>query len=765
LPKLLRPLTNPNAAYAYRIPSTVTNAQGVQTFNPSILGPSNWIEFTDPDTNVVRSQIVNDAFQRYYAASPTQGPPTYNTLARIQAATPFFQLGIPAPTVTPIVGVSGGGTSATLGPQTSNGGVAPVNSNSVYLIPIVPSGALLLNSIQFLPNGSNGGVEFAAVIYADAATGGNIATVPGALLAVGSVITGVTSSARATSAFNNPVALSGTTPYWIGIMVNAGITVQIGDSFNASVQFNNTFSNGPPGFAPGVSTGQPDLVMFANLTISSVVEARTYVYTYVSAYGEEGPPSPPTLLNGWSNGTWTVAPTLPPANYFGGSGLGNIAFLRIYRTVVSSAGAATYFFVADISVGSTDPDAIAAVAADTLVNGIGCLSPRVSYTDQQPDSTVALNLQMPSTNYFPPPAHLQGIIVMPNGMYAGFVNNQVWFSVPYLPHAWPPGFVYTVDFPIIGLGITSGALVVVTASIAWVFSGTSPAALSQVKTTLPAPCTSRGSILSTDNGVLYHSQVGLIMVASTPPAVNSTLLWITQEKWDKLTPQLYSRAILLAGCYFAFGSVSPPSVSPQDTSQAQVGYSVELQSDASSFTIWPQPGGHRIGFGELTAPNGLNVVNVMTDPWTGIGLLIQNGGIYQYDFTDPNYVMQPYDWTSKIYQQGSKKNFEAARVFFTTIPSSPNNAAAVVNQSPKTDPSWQALSPTQWGILLVYGDVDDGNSDGAMQLLSAREITASGGLLRFESGFKCENWMLRILGRVVISNVQFATSVIELASV
>jgi hypothetical protein len=758
-------LTNPNAAFAYRIPSTVTNAAGVQTFNPSITGPSNWLEFVDPDTNVVRSQIVNDSFQRYYAASPTQGPPTYNTLARIQSGTPFFQLGISAPAVAPIVGVAGGGTSAVLGPQAASGPVATVNGNTVYLIPIVPSGALNLNSIQFLPNGTNGSVQFAAVVYADAATGGNNATVPGALLAVGSVISGVTGATLATSTFTNPLALAGTTPYWIGIMVSTAITVQQADNLNASVQFNNTFSNGPPGFAPSVLAGQPDLVMFANLTISSVVEARTYVYTYVSAYGEEGPPSPPTLLNGWSNGTWTVAPTLPPANYFGGNGLGNVAFLRLYRTVVSSAGAATYFFVADISIGSTDPDAIAAVANDTLVNGIGCLSPRASYTDQQPDSTVSLNVQMPSTNYFPPPANLQGIIVMPNGMYAGFVNNQVWFSVPYLPHAWPPGFVYTVDFPIIGLGITSGALVVVTASIAWIFSGTSPSALSQVKTTLPAPCTARGSILSTDQGVFYHSQVGLIMVPSAPPSTNSTILWITQEKWDVLTPQLYTRAIMLAGCYFAFGTVSPPSVSPQDTSKAQIGYSVELQPDAASFTIWPEPGGHRVGFGELTAPNGFNMVNLMLDPWTGIGLTIQNGGVYFWDFTDTNYVMQPYSWTSKVYQQNTKKSFEAMRCFFTTIPSTPDNQLAVRNQLPCSDPSWLTLSPTQSAIILVYADVDDGDGDGSMMLVSAREVQRSGELLRIESGFKAECWQYTILGRVIISNIQIATSAKELASI
>ena len=72
LPKLLHNLVNPNAAYAYRIPSTVTSGSGVQTFVSGITGPSTWLEFNDPDTNVVRSQVVNDQFQRYYAASPSQ---------------------------------------------------------------------------------------------------------------------------------------------------------------------------------------------------------------------------------------------------------------------------------------------------------------------------------------------------------------------------------------------------------------------------------------------------------------------------------------------------------------------------------------------------------------------------------------------------------------------------------------------------------------------------------------------------------------------
>lgn len=766
MPKLLRTLANPSAAYAYRIPSTSINAQGISTFNSDITSASTWLEFNDPDTNVVKSQVVNDAFQRFYVASPTQGAPTYNTLARIQSGQTSFQLGINPPTVAPIIGVNGGGNSATLGPTTVFGtNVATVPGNSIYLFPVVPNSALQLNSIQFEPNTSNSTVQFAGCVYADRAAGGNQATTPGVLLGVGSVLTGVTAAQLSTTTFNNPVTLQANTPYWIGISVSASIVCQLGDAFFGSVAFNNTFSNGPPGQAPSVITGQPDILMFANLTSSAFIESRTYVYTYVSAYGEESPPSPPTLLNGWSNATWTVTPALPPANQLGNKGVSNIAFLRIYRTVISTGGAATYFFVADISVGSSDPDAISAVANDTVVNGVGCLPPQTTYTDIQLDSIIALNNQLPSTNYFPPPTNLQGIAVLPNGMYVGFVNNQVWFSVPYLPHAWPPGFVYTVDFPIIGLGITSGALVAVTSSQAWVFNGTNPASLSQVKCSLPAPCTSRGSILSTDNGVFYHSQIGLIQVTASGQAINSTELWITREKWNNFTPPRYTRAILLTGSYFCFGTVSPPSVSPVDTSVATTGFTIELNSDAASFTIWPQPGGHRVGFNRLQAPNLQSVVNVMNDPWSGVGLLIQSGGVYYYDFTDLNYVMQPYDWTSKIFQQTSKKSFEAIRVFFTTIPSSPNNQNAVRNLSQAQDLSWQALNGTQWGIILVYADVDDGNGDGSMQLITARELRRSGELLRIESGFKAEAWQIRILGRVIISNLQIATSAKELAQV
>jgi hypothetical protein len=167
----------------------------------------------------------------------------------------------------------------------------------------------------------------------------------------------------------------------------------------------------------------------------------------------------------------------------------------------------------------------------------------------------------------------------------------------------------------------------------------------------------------------------------------------------------------------------------------------------------------------MTPPNGFNVVNVMNDPWTGFGMLIQNGGVYWYDFTNQAPTMQPYDWTSKIYQDSTKRSFSAVRVYFTVPPGTPSNASVPRNEAPTDDPSWNALSSTQWGILKVWASVADEAGDGAMQLVSCREIRRSGGLLRIGSGFKAESWMFEMLGRVVISNVQAATSVKELANV
>jgi hypothetical protein len=722
------------------------------SFNSQITGNSTWLEFLDPDTEVIKNQVVNDIYQRYYWASPSE-PPQYNTLARIQAGKSPWLLGINPPGCAPTVTVTGGGGSATLGVTFSNGNTDTVGANTVYLIPITPVGQMQLTDVTFMPASTDQLVLFSAVVYMDA-TIGNTPTSPGELIenGAGEINQGIISGTLAGSSFLNPPTLLANQTYWIGISMNTSELIQEGDGTTGSVFFTNTFVNGPPLNAPSATYGQPNLYMYADLATSSPEEARAYVYTWISAYGEESAPSPYTLQNGWSNGTWTVGLWQPNPEDLGGNR--NLAVLRLYRTVPGTSGSTVYFFVTDISLGSSDPDAIAFVAQDT-----GCLPPASSYTDTQTDAQIALNIQLPATNYFPPPPNLLGLLVMPNGMVASWTENEIWFCEPYYLHAWPPGYTITTDFPILGLGLTSGAVVACTAANAYVANGTIPGQMSMIKCAPPEPCLSHRSIVGTDIGVFYASTNGLIQVTNSGVSSNVTELWITREKWAALTPQKNICAIPLVGCYFAFGTVNGA-----DTSVAQQGYNIELNTDSSSFTIWPQPGGHRVGFNNMTAPNNQNIINMEIDPWTGFGMLIQNGQVLYYDFQDPSPTIMPYDYMSKVYQQPSKRSYAAMRVFFMVGPNMPpvNDCP---NEAPADDPSWNALQSNQRAIVKVYADRADEDEDGDMQLVTCREITRSGGILRIESGFKAENWQFEFLGVVNISNVQIATSVKELGNV
>ena len=788
--------------------TTLSYAGGTNpSFTNQITGASTWLEFLDQDTNVLKSQVADDQFDRFYIASPSQRP-QYNTRARIVAGKPSWNLGIPAPGCAPTVTVVGGGDTLTLGNLIA--GTTPIFGlgNFVYLVPITPTGATQLNDIQFgvdptdpnFVNEVSTIAVFAAVVYADNAGA------PGALLNTGTVVQGlVASPATNLSAFVNPTSLLAETQYWVGIMTDTAIGYEAAgptNNINNIVAFANTFSNGAPPTAPSaIFTAQPGFQMFADCITADVQEARSYLYTWVSAYGEEGPPSPATLTNGWSNGTWTVGLWTPPSDDLGV--LRNLAVLRLYRTVTAVGGSTVFYWVADISLGSTDPDAVALVADSPLIpatftQGVqstmptGINPPASTYQDTNPDNIVALNVQMPSTNYFEPPDNLQGLVSLPNGMMAGWIGNAIWFCEPYLAHAWPPGYVLTTDFPIVGLGVTTGGLVVCTNARPYVINGVSPANLSMFKCSKPEPCNSRASILDGETEVVYMSPNGLIQVTPSGQVTNTTELWITRERWQALTPSQYARAIYLASCYFCFGTTSPLGVVPSDNSQAQGGFTIELDQDNASFTIWPQPGGHRLGFDVLTTPNGFNIDNVLNDPWTGIGLLIQNQSIYYYDFTDQAPTMTPYTWASKIYHQNTKKSYEAMKVFFTQ-PAGPTGPAFNIpvpfgftlptgttgftgpmgvtgsiqgptgpNQSPASDISWNTLQANQLGIVKTFVDL---YGDGNMVLVDCREITSSGGLLRIVSGFKCEQWAWQIVGRIKISSAQIATTAKELANV
>lgn len=709
--------------------STTTTYRGGN--NPALStdleAASTWMEFEDKDTLVVKSQVADDQWQRYYFTSPSQ-PPKYNLYDRIVAGQPAWRLGVPAPPCSPGVSVVGGGNNLTLGNTTTGGGNYSGLANFVYLTKITTPGATQIQDVQVFMSSlgvENTAARWAALVYNDDDG------VPGSLLNTGQIITGFFPDAANISSFVNPINLQGNTSYWIGFMADSAGNWASGPAgVNGTAKFSNTFDNGPPATAPSganITLNDASIQMFADCISDDVVDARAYVYTWVTAYGEEGPPSPPTLLDGWSNGVWTVTLFDPPADDMGVTR--NIKNINIYRTIPDQGGTTTFFLVDTVPVGTQ------------------------SYEDNpltHSDDVVALNLQLPSANWFPPPDNLQGLITLPNGIMAGFVDNEVWFCQPFFPHAWPPGFVQTVDYPIVGLGVANGALVVCTNSVPYVLNGISPDAMALTKCGEAHPCHSAGGILSGDQGVYYLSHNGLILVTSSGQAKNTTDLWFTREQWAQLTPQSNAKAIHLASCFFCYGRGT------------EEGFTIELDQDNMSFTIWPQPGGHRLGFNELT-PHALPdepIVNILTDAWTGAGLVIQDGKVYYYKFSDPDPELVTYTWVSKTYQQNTKKNYSAMKAFFT-VPSGTPAQNELPFTASFTDPRWGTLQEGQYGIIKTYVDL---LGNGSWSLIDCREIRENGAVMRIRSGFKAEQWKWEVNARVVISGIQIATSVKDLAN-
>src|SRR4029077_14978841 len=87
-PKFIRNMTNATYGKTYRIPKNYFDAEHIED--------SYWMEFVSIDTDVIRSPIVDDQFDRYYGASPLEIPQV-NSLARIQAGQPSYRLGVPQP--------------------------------------------------------------------------------------------------------------------------------------------------------------------------------------------------------------------------------------------------------------------------------------------------------------------------------------------------------------------------------------------------------------------------------------------------------------------------------------------------------------------------------------------------------------------------------------------------------------------------------------------------------------------------------------------
>jgi hypothetical protein len=300
-------------------------------------------------------------------------------------------------------------------------------------------------------------------------------------------------------------------------------------------------ATGPAGTASFVFNGsfswtlvERDGVDYADY--ASDIESRAYVYTYVSELGEEGPPSPASdvvTIPSAGDVTLSAFATAPSTQR-------NITHRRIYRANTGS-DQTVYQYVVEITVATS------------------------TYLDQIADLDLGEVLQTESWD--PPPTDMIGIIALPNGGMAGFINGgkTVCFAEPYYPHAWPPEYQIAVDHEVVGLGIVPNGVAVLTKGPVYIASGDHPRAMSTRHFNDSQACVSRASIANTTNGVLYSAPDGLAFVGSTGFRL-VTEAYVTKREWQALFEPSGVTGFWHDNKYVAFHSAGGFVLHPDDES-------------------------------------------------------------------------------------------------------------------------------------------------------------------------------------------------------
>ena len=432
--------------------------------------------------------------------------------------------------------------------------------------------------------------------------------------------------------------------------------------------------------------------------VSGTTESRSYVYTRVSSFGEEGPPSDPsTVVTGKIDDTWAV--TIPAVG--GDATDRDLTLTRIYRTITSDQGIATYFFVTELPIA-------------TLL-----------YNDTQTSAVVVLNEQLTSQEYDPPPTDLVGMVSMPNGMVIGWRENELWFCEPYRPHAWPASYQISTEFNVVGIGVFGQTAVIATTGVPYVCTGVHPSSMSLVRLSgLPEPCLSQGSVVSAPEGVYYASPAGLVLVGPSSGAVATAKL-VSKKRWQDLIVMANINAAMIQRAYIAYAGASLGAF--ESTAFEETAFElVDFDDTLGGFMVDMEDS--RVAFTSLLST--LPTFNVFKDPWTNEVLIIRDGGVYQLDLTSDQ-AHGDYFWRSKVYHMKKITNFGAAKIFYE---------APTGIGSPAT-------------TLRVYGD-------GA--LIHTVTLPASGTMFRLPAGAQYDFYQFELEGNQLITAAHFATTPKEL---
>jgi hypothetical protein len=337
---------------------------------------------------------------------------------------------------------------------------------------------------------------------------------------------------------------------------------------------------------------------------TGATESRSYVYTYVTTYGEESPPSPPSALyTAAVNATWNLtglqtAPlnsgTISAASTISAGvvrvTLNSVFGIAQYDTLTFSGVVGMVALNGSFRVQSVDTVnnrvTVSLSTAQTYTSG-GAWARNAPfnttgmvkriyrtvgtggvflYVGEVPvatttfnDTVVAADLgeELPTADSSLPPKNLTGLISLPNGCLAGIAGNELCFSDPYMPYSWPIRNRYSFSGVGVAAVATSNSVIVLTQTFPILFTGSDPEAMSPTTMETYAPCVASRGVVDIGGEVIYPSFDGLWVVS--PGAVNRvTKNLYREEEWSAINPQSFIAAFH-DGQYYARYSIATDS--------------------------------------------------------------------------------------------------------------------------------------------------------------------------------------------------------------
>jgi hypothetical protein len=259
----------------------------------------------------------------------------------------------------------------------------------------------------------------------------------------------------------------------------------------------------------------------------------SYVYTFVTAFGEEGPPSPATSPLERTD-TESVTITMPTGDHPNGNyNFGSGALKRIYRSNTGSSNT-TFQFLAEVPFATQ------------------------TYVDNTPSA--ALGEVLPSETWIGPPddnatlypdGPMKGLIAVANGVFAGFTGKRLCLSEPFLPHAWPVDYRITLEEDIVAIGAVANGIIALTNGQPYFVTGTDPSAMTAIRVDLPQACVNPNSVVDMGSYLLYAGPDGLCAVSGGEGRVVTEGL-ISSSQWSSSFNPTGFRAFRHENTYVAF---------------------------------------------------------------------------------------------------------------------------------------------------------------------------------------------------------------------